>query len=94
VVFEMSTDFRKSSAENQDQPQGKVVVHNIAGVRTAEITAPATDYNGTMYIHSVTANISGHSIFDVGHAQIEKLQLQIQDTSAVVLSGKALGLIK
>lgn len=94
VVFEMSTDFRKSSADDHDQPQGKVVVHNVAGVRTAETIAPPSDYNGTMYIRSVTANISGHSILDVGHAQIEKLQLQVQDTSAVALSGKALGLIK
>ncbi|MBV4355915.1 GIN domain-containing protein [Pinibacter aurantiacus] len=92
VVFEMSTDYRKSSPDAQ--PKGKVVVHNIAGVRSAEITAPPTDYNGGMTIRSVTADIKGHSILDIGHAQIQNLQLQIQDTSAIVLSGNALKLSK
>lgn len=92
VVFEMSPDYRKSSSDVQSA--GKVVVHNIAGVRSAEITAPASDYNGGMSIRSVTANIKGHSILDVGHAQIQNLQLQIQDSSATVLSGNALKLLK
>jgi hypothetical protein len=92
VVFEMSPDYRKSSSDIQ--PQGKVVIHNIAGIRSAEVLAPQTDFSGNMSIRSVTANIKGHSILDIGHAQIQHLQLQIQDTSAIVLSGNALRLNK
>ncbi|MDH7459721.1 hypothetical protein QEG73_00480 [Chitinophagaceae bacterium 26-R-25] len=92
VVFEMSPDYRKSSSQNKQE--GKVVVHNVAGIRSVEATLPSNDFSESMSIHSVTATISGYSILDVGHAQIQKLQLQVQDSSAIILSGNALKLIK
>jgi hypothetical protein len=43
-----------------------------------------------MNINSVNANLEGYSILDVGHAQIQNIQLQIADSSAIILSGGAL----
>jgi len=43
-----------------------------------------------MNINSVNANLQGYTILDVGHAQIQSLQLNIADSSAIVLSGGAL----
>ena len=43
-----------------------------------------------MYIKSVNANLQGYSILDVGHAQIDSLQLKIADSSAIIISGGAL----
>ena len=87
VVFEMSPDYRKSSSENQ--PQGKVEFHNSADVAVVYPT-PQNDFTESMSIKSVTANIEGHSILDVGHAQIKNLWLHVADSSAIVLSGDAL----
>jgi len=47
-----------------------------------------------MNINSVNANLKGYSILDVGHAQIDSLQLNIADSSAIVLSGGALRKIR
>ena len=47
-----------------------------------------------MSINAVTANIKDHSILDIGHAQIQKLQVQVSDSSAIVFSGDALKKMK
>jgi hypothetical protein len=44
----------------------------------------------TMFIGKVSAQISGVSILDVGRAQIKDLQVDIADSSAVIVSGQAL----
>lgn len=87
VVFEMSPDYRKSSLENQ--PQGKVEFHNAAGVAVVYPNLK-DDFTESMAINKVVADIKGYSILDVGHAQIRKLQAQVSDSSAIVLSGNAL----
>jgi hypothetical protein len=43
-----------------------------------------------MTINSLNAKVEGNSILDVGHAQIQSLQLNIADSSAIILSGGAL----
>ena len=43
-----------------------------------------------MSIQSVKANVQGYSLLDLGHAQIQSLQLNISDSSAIILSGGAL----
>jgi hypothetical protein len=43
-----------------------------------------------MYIKSVKADLNGYTLLDLGHAQIQSLQLQIADSSAIILSGGAL----
>ena len=58
-------------------------------------TSPVTTSNGiksneAMNINFLIANLQGYSILDVGHAQIQSLQLNIADSSAIVLSGGAL----
>lgn len=88
VKFEMSPDYRGISTQ-----KGKTEFHEKGG-RTITYKSPVSVFNESMSIHSIAANIQGHSILDVGHAQVQQLQLQVSDSSAVVASGKALGLLK
>ena len=91
VIFEMSPDYRKSSTESETP--GKVQIHH--GLGESEVFPPKpTDFDEIMSIRSVTANIKGYSIFDIGHAQIKNLSIQVADSSAIVLSGTALKLSK
>ena len=43
-----------------------------------------------MSLQSLAASVTGVSLLDVGHAQIGRLQLQIADSSGILLSGGAL----
>ncbi|MDQ6764059.1 MAG: hypothetical protein M3015_15725, partial [Bacteroidota bacterium] len=43
-----------------------------------------------MSIKSVKADVQGYSLLDLGHAQIDSLQLSIADSSAIIISGGAL----
>ena len=47
-------------------------------------------------LHSCQHNaiIEGYSLLDLGHAQIQSLQLNITDSSAIILSGGALRRVK
>ena len=44
-----------------------------------------------MRIGNLQANVEGYSLLDVGHAQIGSLGLVVADSSAIILSGGALG---
>jgi len=44
----------------------------------------------TFHIKKVAASVQGVSILDLGHAQIDSLQLSIADSSGIILSGGAL----
>ena len=41
----------------------------------------------SFHVHHVNADVQGYSIFDIGHAQVDSLQLSVSDSSAVLLSG-------
>lgn len=88
VIFEMSPDYKKQPSK--DEAPGKIQFHNAAGVPVTYPSVEQNDFNECMTIHAVTANVKDHSILDIGHAQIEKLQMQVSDSSAIVLSGGAL----
>jgi hypothetical protein len=47
-------------------------------------------------LHSCQHNaiVEGYSLLDLGHAQINSLQLSIADSSAIILSGGALKKLK
>jgi hypothetical protein len=89
VEFEMSPDY-KSKKEMDSTINKGIQIH--FGDKTIE---PATGLNEiksneAMNINSVNANVQGYSIHDLGHAQIQSLQLKIADSSAIILSGGAL----
>ena len=86
VTVEMSPDYRKTPSPAA--PQGKMQVHNAAD--EAMVYSPEKDFDESMSINTVTANIKGHSILDIGYAQIKKLSVQVSDSSAIVLSGGTL----
>lgn len=50
------------------------------------------DYKTTesFHINTLSANLQGYSILDVGHAQVDSLRLTIEDSSAIILSGGTL----
>lgn len=89
VVFEMSPEYRKKD-KNTDKRVTTTIHLKEGGTFTSIKSPQQKDFDATMSINSVTANIKGYSILDIGHAQIEKLQANIADSSAVVLSGDAL----
>ena len=91
VVFEMSPDYRKQSSPNRQV--GKIVFHNADDVAVA-YKDPKDAFDETMSFNSVIAKISGHSILDIGHAQLKNFNLDVSDSSAIVLSGTALKLAK
>jgi hypothetical protein len=59
---------------------------------SAVVFEMSPDYKTTESFHvkKVSANVQGVSILDLGHAQIDSLQLTIADSSGIILSGGAL----
>jgi hypothetical protein len=86
VVIEMSPDYRKKPSPSERE--GKIQFHDAAGGLI--VYSPEKEFNESMSINAVTANIQDHSILDIGHAQIKKLDVNVSDSSAVVLSGGTL----
>jgi len=87
VVFEMSPDFKPAAVTDQ---QGTVKLKVKNGGTGTFTPSPATASREAMSINSVKAELEGYSLLDLGHAQIQSLQLQIADSSAIILSGSAL----
>jgi hypothetical protein len=66
-------------------PEYKKPERNVSMIDNAEIKSPEA-----MTIQSVNANVQGHSLLDIGHAQISSIKLDIADSSGIMLSGGAL----
>jgi len=86
VVFEMSPDYK---------PGVQQTVQTVTKFKTpnggeAIYTGPKIKSNEAMAINSVKADLEGYSLLDLGHAQIDSLQLKIADSSAIIISGGAL----
>lgn len=92
VKFEMSPDYNQSPGADQPQKTVTATVSSKTGTAMVNVRLPATQksFNESMSIRSLTATIKDHSILDVGHAQVQQLQVQVTDSSAIVLSGQAL----
>jgi len=89
VEFEMSPDYKSKKREDTVINNGTVI--HFGDKSTPPVTgADEIKSDEAMNINSVNANLQGNSILDVGHAQIQSLQLNIADSSAIVLSGGAL----
>ncbi len=78
VIFEMSPDYQTTVITDP----------NRIGVSIA--STQQINSNESMNINSVNANLQGYSLLDVGHAQIQSLQLHIADSSGIILSGGTL----
>ena len=92
VRFEVSPDYRKQPSENAKQ--GKIELHNAAGMAVKFSDGEQNNFDETMSINAVTANLKDHSIFDIGYAQVKNLNINVSDSSAIVLSGTSLKLAK
>ncbi|NIG55667.1 hypothetical protein [Chitinophaga sp. Cy-1792] len=76
IVFEMSPDLKKSGSTVLRQGE-------------MEIAADKKGWDA-FHIRKLSAIVSGHSFVDVGHAQIDSVDFQVADSSAIVLSGGAI----
>ncbi|HEU0063427.1 MAG TPA: hypothetical protein VFQ58_00285 [Flavisolibacter sp.] len=88
VKFEMSPDYRIKPTQNEQR--GKIEFHSEAGTSVPISSQQQNNFDESMFINSVTADITGHSILDIGHAQIRDLHLKVSDSSAIILSGNAI----
>jgi hypothetical protein len=89
VKFEMSPDYKETTAPD-NTPVGKIEIRSTSGAAVTNIPQQQNNFDESMSIKFVTANLKNHSILDIGHAQIQSLQLHIEDSSAIVVSGGAL----
>ena len=89
VVFEMSPDNWR-----QDPSREIITKQGGSGPRIqAIINQPGSESiksHEAMNIRYVNAKLEGNTLLDIGHAQIDSLQLAISDSSAIILSGGAL----
>ena len=89
VEFEMSPDYKSKKGEDTVVNKG-VQIHFGDNTPTPDAGLNDIKSDEAMSIHWVNANVQGYSILDLGHAQIDSLQLKIADSSAIILSGGAL----
>src|SRR6476620_7928404 len=78
---------------SMDKEQGAIKFHNKLGVAVTYNMPEQLQQqksNVAMSIRSVNADLKDYTILDIGHAQIQNLQLRIADSSAIILSGGAL----
>lgn len=88
VEFEMSPDYK--SKDRKDTVINKSFQISFGDNLPQSVSGSDIKSDEAMKIELVKAHISGNSIMDVGHAQIRSLQLNIADSSAIILSGGAL----
>jgi hypothetical protein len=87
VVIEMSPEFKAAGPSANGDAKVQL---NVKDLPTINFTNEKIRSNETMYVGSVTATIQGNSLLDIGHAQIDRVQLRVSDSSDLILSGGAL----
>jgi hypothetical protein len=86
VVFEMSQDIKLPGTRAGQKGESLSSNSNQSIVTdTNEIKSPEA-----MNIQSVKASLEGYALLDLGHAQIKTINLNIADSSAIILSGGAI----
>jgi len=91
VAFEMSPEYKSPKAEEANQKN--IVYKNLT---TGQVFAGNETIKNkeSINVRSLSADIQGLSLLDIGHAQITSLQLNIADGSGIILSGGALKKLK
>jgi hypothetical protein len=86
VVFEMSPDYKPAKSTEKE----KSVTITIGSAPPSMSSLNKIESPEAMSIKTVKADVQGYSLLDLGHAQIDSLQLSIADSSAIIISGGAL----
>ena len=89
VEFEMSPDYRSKKRKDTIVNKGAQIPFDANPI-TPDTVLNDIKSDEAMNINSVNATVEGYSILDLGHAQIGSLQLNIADSSAIILSGGTL----
>lgn len=99
VVFNMSPDLESKPVAGQRMiVEAPLNVHKDPFNSNNDQTGPGREIQPvsweTLHMKYVNANVQGVSILDLGHAQIKTLNLNISDTSAIILTGGGLKKLK
>jgi len=86
LVLEMSPEYKPLPT---DEKPG-AVAFKLGTDEINSTSQPRIRSREAMYIHFAKASLQGYTLLDLGHAQIDSLQLSITDSSAIILSGQAL----
>jgi len=78
IVFEISPEYLTT------------VVTDNTRIGFSATNTTQTNRDESMNINSVNADVGGHCLLDIGHAQIQSLKLHIEDSSGIILSGGTL----
>lgn len=78
IVFEIAPQYLTS------------VITDKTRIGFKSTTRDQINKNESISMRSVNADIDGHCLLDIGHAQIQNLRLHAGDSSAIILSGGAL----
>jgi hypothetical protein len=92
VVFEMSPEYK-----NEFIPEARIksiADKNSFGQIRINLEDVKIKRNESIRLKYLKAHVEGNSLLDIGHSQIGSLNLQIADSSAIILSGGALKKIK
>ncbi|WP_300601284.1 hypothetical protein [Niabella sp.] len=89
VTVELSPDYKKAAPPAETQQPIRVKAKN-GNEFFFTPAAAQNSFNESFSIRSVNAVMQGHSILDIGHAQVGNLKLQLADSAAIVVSGDAL----
>ncbi len=82
VVFEMAPEYHTT------------IMTDPKRVGISVTTTEQVNSNEGMSVNSLIATVTGNSLLDIGHAQIQSLQVHIADSSGIILSGGALKKIR
>ncbi|MFM9909948.1 MAG: hypothetical protein ACKVOW_11390, partial [Chitinophagaceae bacterium] len=87
VIMNGKSEFELESMDTEFD-----TLHIQQSDSSAVVFEMSPDYkqSATFHVKYVNANVQGVSLLDLGHGQIDSLQLSIADSSAVLLSGKTL----
>jgi len=86
LVLEMSPEYKPLAKDEKSDAISLKLGTEEVNVRTPQ----AIQSKEAMYIRFAKASLEGYTLLDLGHAQIDSLQLSITDSSAIILSGQAL----
>lgn len=82
----------KSSFEIESMITNFDSIHVVQKDSSQVVFEMSPDYKKTesFHAHYIKADLQGYSLLDIGHAQVDSLQLSIADSSGVLLSGGTL----
>jgi hypothetical protein len=93
----ISIDIKGKSRLEVESYQNTFDTLNIAQADSSQVVfemAPELKGSQIMHFNNVTASLKDYTILDIGHGYTNNLNLNLADSSAIILSGKSLKALK